>query len=37
VPFLLVYYALFIYHDIMPRFSEQKAKPDIAVTDDQKL
>lgn len=24
VPFLLVYYALFIYHDIMPRMSKQK-------------
>ena len=24
VPFLLVYYVLFIYHDIMPRMSKQK-------------
>src|SRR5713226_10287416 len=36
VPFLLVYYALFIYHDIMPRFAKQKTKPDIAIADDQK-
>jgi O-antigen/teichoic acid export membrane protein len=36
VPFLLVYYALFIYHDIIPRLSKQKAKPGIAVVDDQK-
>ncbi len=36
VPFLLVYYALFIYHDIIPRLSKQKAKPDIAIVDDQK-
>ena len=26
VPFLLVYYALFIYHDIIPRLSKQRAK-----------
>ena len=36
VPFLLVYYALFIYHDIMPRFAKQKTKPDIASADDRK-
>jgi hypothetical protein len=36
VPFLLVYYALFIYHDIMPRFSKQKTPPDIAIADDHK-
>ncbi len=36
VPFLLVYYALFIYHDILPRFSKQEANPDIAIVDDQK-
>ena len=36
VPFLLVYYALFIYHDIIPRFSVREAKPDITVTDDRK-
>jgi len=36
VPFLLVYYALFIYHDIIPRLSKQKAQPDIAIVDDQK-
>jgi O-antigen/teichoic acid export membrane protein len=36
VPFLLVYYALFIYHDIIPRLSKQKANPGIAVVDDQK-
>jgi hypothetical protein len=36
VPFLLVYYALFIYHDIMPRFSKQKTQPDIAIADDHK-
>ncbi|HWZ18839.1 MAG TPA: hypothetical protein VNW73_08600 [Ktedonobacteraceae bacterium] len=36
VPFLLVYYALFIYHDIIPRFSQQKAKSEITVTSDQK-
>jgi hypothetical protein len=36
VPFLLVYYALFIYHDIIPRFSEHKAKSEITVTRDQK-
>src|SRR5712691_6046105 len=36
VPFLLVYFALFIYHDILPRFSEQKTKSEIAVTDDRK-
>ena len=36
VPFLLVYYALFIYHDIIPRLSKQKAKPGIAIVDDQK-
>ena len=35
VPFLLVYYALFIYHDIIPRFSEQKAKPKFTAIDDQ--
>src|SRR5216684_4722918 len=34
VPFLLVYYALFIYHDIMPRFAKQKTKPGIAIADD---
>ena len=36
VPFLLVYYALFIYHDIMPRLSKQRAQPDMMVLDDQK-
>ncbi len=36
VPFLLVYYVLFIYHDIIPRLSKQKAQPDIAIVDDQK-
>ncbi len=36
VPFLLVYYVLFIYHDIIPRLSKQRAKPDIAIVDDQK-
>jgi O-antigen/teichoic acid export membrane protein len=36
VPFLLVYYALFIYHDIVPRLSKQRAKSDIAIVDDQK-
>ena len=36
VPFLLVYYALFIYHDIMPHFSEQNSKSEITATDDQK-
>ena len=36
VPFLLVYYGLFIYHDIIPRLSKQRAKPDIAIVDDQK-
>jgi hypothetical protein len=34
VPFLLVYYALFIYHDIMPRFSQQKVNQELTVTDD---
>lgn len=33
-PFLLVFYILFIYHDIMPRFSKQKAKTDISIADD---
>jgi O-antigen/teichoic acid export membrane protein len=36
VPFLLVYYALFIYHDIVPRFTKKQAKPDIAIADDRK-
>jgi O-antigen/teichoic acid export membrane protein len=36
VPFLLVYYALFIYHDIIPRLSKQRTKPDIAIVDDRK-
>jgi hypothetical protein len=36
VPFLLVYYILFIYHDIMPRLSKQKANRDMAIADDQK-
>jgi hypothetical protein len=36
VPFLLVYYALFVYHDIIPRLSKQRAKPDIAIVDDQR-
>ena len=36
VPFLLVYYALFIYHDIIPRFSEQKANTEFTGTDNQK-
>ncbi len=36
VPFLLVYYALFIYHDIIPRLSKQKANTGIAIVDDQK-
>ncbi len=36
VPFLLVYYALFVYHDIMPRLSKQRAQRDIMVLDDQK-
>lgn len=35
VPFLLVYYALFIYHDIAPRITKQKTKPDIALSNDQ--
>ncbi|HEV2582027.1 MAG TPA: hypothetical protein VGT44_14320 [Ktedonobacteraceae bacterium] len=26
VPFLLVYYALFIYHDLMPRLGKQNAR-----------
>ena len=26
VPFLIVFYALFIYHDIVPRFSGQRCK-----------
>ena len=36
VPFLLVYYALFIYHDIIPRLSKQGTKSGIAIVDDQK-
>jgi O-antigen/teichoic acid export membrane protein len=36
VPFLLVYYAVFIYHDIIPRLSKRRAKPGIAIVDDQK-
>ncbi len=36
VPFLLVYYVLFIYHDIIPRLSKQGTKPGIAIVDDQK-
>lgn len=36
VPFLLVYYVLFIYHDIIPRLSKQRTKPGIAIVDDQK-
>jgi O-antigen/teichoic acid export membrane protein len=35
VPFLLVYCALFIYHDIAPRITKQKTKPDIALSNDQ--
>ncbi len=35
-PFLLVYYAVFIYHDIIPRLSKRRAKPGIAIVDDQK-
>ncbi len=35
VPFLLVFYALFIYHDIMPRLSKQRAQPDMMVLHDQ--
>lgn len=36
VPFLLAYYVLFIYHDIIPRLSKQRTKPGIAIVDDQK-
>jgi O-antigen/teichoic acid export membrane protein len=36
VPFLLVYYVLFIYHDIVPRFTKKQAKPDIAIANDRK-
>jgi hypothetical protein len=36
VPFLIVYYALFIYHDMVPRLSKKNAKPGIAIVDDQK-
>lgn len=35
VPFLLVYYALFIYHDIAPRITKPKTKPDIALSNNQ--
>src|SRR3974390_3332885 len=36
VPFLLVYYVLFIYHDILPRFSERESKSELSLTDDHK-
>jgi hypothetical protein len=34
VPFLLVYYALFVYHDIAPRFSKQVAEQNTMILDD---
>ena len=34
VPFLLVYYALFVYHDIAPRFSKQAAEQNTMILDD---
>jgi hypothetical protein len=34
VPFLLVYYALFVYHDIAPRFSKQVAEQNTIILDD---
>ena len=34
VPFLLVYYALFVYHDIAPRFSKSAAEQSTIILDD---
>ncbi len=34
VPFLLVYYALFVYHDIAPRFSKPAAEQKTMILDD---
>jgi O-antigen/teichoic acid export membrane protein len=36
VPFLLVFYGLFIYHDIMPRLSKQRARQEMVALDDRK-
>ncbi len=36
VPFLLVYYVLFIYHDILPRFSGRESKSELLLTDEHK-